>query len=163
MSEKLMSLESLYNNAPNGTYVGQVKTKQAQDVQSTTGVNFMDGTRRARNQEATDVFQTEFTRNAPGEYATGGAQGSVAVPGQTKSRWTDRGLDLAFTAPGKGPDSLVNGFYNTTRFRVWKATQTEANVHNYVPSDSFNQANKGGYVNINDSARIRALASPPSR
>ena len=160
-----MSLEALYNNADPKTYVGQVKTKQAADVGAVDGINFMDGGRRARNSDQSDVFQREFIRNAEGTYAVGGAQGTV--PSTTDktyplSRWTPRALELAFNGNNKGPASLSNGFYATTRFRVWRAGQQQANIHNYIPAVNRNQSSTGGYVNQNASARSKALSTSTS-
>ena len=142
-----MSLVDLYNQAANGTYVGEVKAKQATDVGAKDGVNFMDGTRR-RNPEP-DEFQTEFKRNAEGTYAIGGAQGTVS-PTNNKtyelSRWTPKSLKLAFEQDG--PASLDKGFYNN-RFRTATTAKGTQLVHNYTP------LNNGGYINKNSFALAR--------
>lgn len=149
-----MSLVDLYNTAANGTYVGEVKAKQATDVGAKDGVNFMDGTRR-RNPEP-DEFQTEFKRNAEGTYAVGGAQGTVS-PTNNKSyelsRWTQKSLKLAFE--NQGPASLSEGYYNN-RFRTAVTAKGEQRVHNYTP------INNNGYVNKNQWASIRSNAPSTS-
>ena len=146
-----MSLVDLYNSAANGTYVGEVKAKQATDVGAKDGVNFMDGTRR-RNPEP-DEFQTEFKRNAEGTYAIGGAQGTVS-PTNNKtyelSRWTQKSLKLAFE--NEGPASLSNGYYNS-RFRTAVTAKGAQLVHNYTP------INNNGYINKNSSAGLRYNSS----
>jgi hypothetical protein len=149
-----MSLVDLYNQAEKGTYVGEVKTKQATDVGAKDGVNFMDGTRR-RNPEP-DEYQTEFKRNAEGTYAVGGAQGTVS-PTNNKtyelSRWTPKSLKLAFEQ--EGPASLSNGFYNN-RFRTATTAKGTQIVHNYTP------LNNKGYVNLNSFAAARVNSSATS-
>lgn len=149
-----MSLVDLYNTAANGTYVGEVKAKQATDVGAKDGVNFMDGTRR-RNPEP-DEFQTEFKRNAEGTYAVGGAQGTVS-PTNNKSyelsRWTQKSLKLAFE--NQGPASLSEGYYNN-RFRTAVTAKGEQRVHNYTP------INNNGYINKNQWASIRSNAPSTS-
>lgn len=149
-----MSLVDLYNSAANGTYVGEVKAKQATDVGAKDGVNFMDGTRR-RNPEP-DEFQTEFKRNAEGTYAIGGAQGTVS-PTNNKtyelSRWTQKSLKLAFE--NEGPASLSNGYYNS-RFRTAVTAKGAQLVHNYTP------INNNGYINKNSSAANRFNAPSTS-
>lgn len=149
-----MSLVDLYNNAAKGTYVGDVKAKQATDVGAKEGVNFMDGTRR-RNPEP-DEFQTEFKRNAEGTYAIGGAQGTVS-PTNNKtyelSRWTDKSLKLAFE--NEGPASLSSGYYNN-RFRTAVTAKGEQIVHNYTPLKDK------GYINKNQFAAIRFNAPSTS-
>lgn len=147
-----MSLEALYNAAQTGTYVNQVRTKQAADVGSGLGVNFMDGTRRGKNNNNADEYQREFTRNIAGANIIGGAQGTLRNPNESLTRWSTKSFKIAFDA--EGPASLPNGFYNTTRFRVWKAGQISANIHNYTPLQ-----NKG-FVNINTSAGLRKNGSP---
>lgn len=149
-----MSLVDLYNSAANGTYVGEVKAKQATDVGAKDGVNFMDGTRR-RNPEP-DEFQTEFKRNAEGTYAIGGAQGTVS-PTNNKtyelSRWTEKSLKLAFE--NEGPASLSDGYYNN-RFRTAVTAKGTQLVHNYTP------INNNGYINKNQSAASRFNAPSTS-
>ena len=146
-----MSLADLYNNAATGTYVGQVKTKQAADVGATDGVNFMDGARR-RNPEP-DQFQTEFKRNAEGTYAIGGAQGSIS-PSNDKSyvlsRWTQRALKLPFEQDG--PASLDKGYY-TSKFRTATTPQGSMLIHNYTPlqNSSFKEKNTSAAARINSS------------
>jgi len=145
-----MSLVDLYNNAANGTYVGEVKAKQAADVGAKDGVNFMDGTRR-RNPEP-DQFQTEFKRNAEGTYAIGGAQGTVS-PSNDKSyvlsRWTSKALKLPFEQDG--PASLDKGYY-TSKFRTAVTPQGSVLIHNYTPLQNGSFKDK----NVSVAARINA-------
>jgi hypothetical protein len=131
-----MSLENLYNQASNGTYVGRVKAQQATDANTTDGVNFMDGTRR-RNPEP-DEFQTEFKRNREGTYA------------DTKyvlSRWTPKSLKLAFEQDG--PASLNKGYY-TSRFRTATSPKGSVIVHNYtpLPNQTFKDKNSSAAARI---------------
>lgn len=150
-----MSLEELYNDANPNSYVGRVRTKQAADAEVTSGVNFMDGTRRGAR-PSPDQFQTEFTRNSEGSFLTGGAQG--VVPSTTDksyplSRWTRRALLLAFEKDG--PASLQQGYY-TNRFRTAYSKAGETLVHNYTPL--LNQ----GFKDVNKSARDRINSAPTS-
>jgi hypothetical protein len=143
-----MSLENLYNQASNGTYVGRVKAQQATDANTTDGVNFMDGTRR-RNPEP-DEFQTEFKRNREGTYAVGGAQGTVSPTNDTKyvlSRWTPKSLKLAFEQDG--PASLNKGYY-TSRFRTATSPKGSVIVHNYtpLPNQTFKDKNSSAAARI---------------
>jgi hypothetical protein len=143
-----MSLENLYNQAANGTYVGRVKAQQATDANTTDGVNFMDGTRR-RNPEP-DEFQTEFKRNAEGTYAIGGAQGTVSPTNDKNyvlSRWTPKSLKLAFEQDG--PASLNKGYY-TSRFRTATSPKGSVLVHNYtpLPNQTFKDKNSSAAARI---------------
>lgn len=140
-----MSLESLYNSAAANTYVGTVRTKQAADAPAGPSiVNYLDGTTRGKERQA-DEFQTEFTRNGAGAFKTGGAQGIARNVGTTLSRWTSKAYELAFG--GKGPVSLINGFY-TNRFTNNKT------IHLYTPGNS------NGFTNVNSSAEFRKNSSP---
>lgn len=142
-----MSLEQLYNNASNGTYVGQVKAAQ---VAGPTD-SFFDGSRKTNRTIAnSDVFQTEFTRNEAGTYAVGGAQGTVPPSNDktyTYSRWTGEALKLPFD--GRGPASLDKGFYDNSRFRTATTPKGPQTVHNYTPLEGK------GYIDTNASARAR--------
>lgn len=155
-----MSLETLYNNAQTGTYVNKVKTTQASDVGAGQGVNFMDGTKRARysptSTPAADQFQTEFQRNAEGTYVIGGAQGTVPPTNDKSyalSRWTDKALKLPFES--EGPSSLPNGYY-TTRFRTAITPAGPTTIHNYTPL-----ADKK-FKDLNTSAAARINSKPTS-
>jgi len=140
-----MSLESLYNSAAANTYVGTVRTKQAADVGAGRSiVNYMDGEARGREQQP-DEFQKEFTRNATGAFKTGGAQGIARNAGTTLTRWTAKACELAFG--GKGPASLISGFYNN-RFT------NNNTIHLYTPGNS------NGFTNVNASAELRKNSSP---
>ncbi len=157
-----MSLEALYNDAAASTYVGKVRTTQEASADTTSGVNFLDGTRRSRNNDTADEFQKEFTRNEPGSNVAGGAQPPVGLGKSTSvvtgglSRWTNKAIKLAFNASsGEGPASLVKGFYHTpTTFRVKKFGDSSANIHNYIPTN--------GYTTANSFARVRAVSGPTS-
>lgn len=140
-----MSLESLYNSAATNTYVGTVRTKQAADKGAGQSmVNYLDGETRGTERQP-DQFQTEFTRNVAGAYKTGGAQGVSRNPSTSLSRWTSKAYDLAFG--GKGPSSLINGFYNN------KFTNNKT-IHLYTPGGA------NGFVNVNASAEARKNSSP---
>lgn len=150
-----MSLEALYNQAAQNTYVGTVRTRQASDAPTNqTLVNFLDGQPKTRsNGQVQDQFQTEFTRNAPNSYVSAGAQGITRNTNQTYTRWTDKSFKLAFD--GEGPSQLRNGFY-TNQFRP---TYTDVNglqkqVHTYAP------LNGKKFGDLNNSAKARISASP---
>jgi hypothetical protein len=165
-----MSLETLYTSAAANTYVGQVRTKQEEAVGAGAGVNFMDGTRRNRNNDQSDEFQTEFTRNTAGTYVAGGAQApALASPTQnntdfgakTNTRWTNKAAKLAFG--NEGPAQLSKGFYGTpTTFRVSKVGTDVADIHNYVPTANTNLTGQGGYINTNPYANIRRNSTSTS-
>ena len=153
--EKNMSLEELYNSADTTTYVGRVRTTQASDANVINGVNFLDGTKRGRAAVA-DQFQTEFTRNEPGAYVVGGAQGSVPTTNNktyAMSRWTQKSLKLAFEQDG--PASLDKGYY-TNRFRTATSKAGDVLVHNYTP------LNGKGFKDVNVAARNRINSAPTS-
>lgn len=112
----MASLEDMYNNAGSETYVGQVRTLQAEDRGRGAGVNFLDGDGRGKFSPglnpAPDAFQTEFTRNAAGDYRYGGGG---KVPGTyNTSRWLEKSLKLAFD--GEGPSSLPTGYFLNNKF-----------------------------------------------
>jgi len=137
-----MSLEALYNNAAPNTYVGTVRAKQAADAPAGASiVNYLDGDARTREQQA-DQFQKEFTRNAAGSFKTGGAQGIARNAGTTLSRWTSKAYELAFG--GKGPSSLINGFYNN-------AFRNNGEYHLYTPTDGFAVKNASAATRKNSS------------
>jgi hypothetical protein len=153
-----MSLEQKYLTAENGTYVASVRDKQAPFT--TTGrpnsdfglVNYMDGTRRRTR--ADDEFQTEFKRNEAGAYVVGGAQGVLRSQEQMLTRWTDRALKLAFETKGNGPVSLINGYYNSERFRVATGPKGSVSVHNYAPLQNKK------FVDTNNSAKAKINGNP---
>jgi hypothetical protein len=150
-----MSLESLYNQAPRDTYVGTVRTRQANDAPTNqTLVNFLDGQAKGRSDTQTpDQFQTEFTRNAPNAFVSAGAQGVARNPNQTFTRWTSKSFNLAFG--NEGPAHLRNGFY-TNQFRpVYAGIDGRLKqTHMYTP----NTGRKFG--DVNESARRRVNSSP---
>lgn len=159
-----MGLLEIYNAAT--TSAGRLKdvgnqasgTGAATGGTSTTyGVDFMDGS--PRQSSTADQFQTEFKKYAVGANKSSGANHTVPTS-YTPSRWTDKALKLAFE--NDGPASLPGGYYNTTRFRVAKAGQTTANIHNYIPAANYNASTTGGYINQFSFARDRKNARPNS-
>ncbi len=163
-----MSLENLYNDAPAASYVGKVRTTQEANVGAVQGVNFMDGTRRSKNNQTSDAFQTEFKRNAAGAYVAGGAQPpardiqAASSNGETPldsanpslTRWTSRVGQFAFNGSNRGPDSLINGFYGTpTIFRKDSKGNT---IHNYAPLPQSTFGEKDSW------AKSRIVAGPTS-
>jgi hypothetical protein len=102
-----MTLEERYNAAGNETYVGRVKSFQA-GGEAGAGVNFLDGDGRgAWSPDATaapDEVQTEFTKNAAGDFRYGGG-GKVAGT-YSLSRWLQKGVD-------KGDTYLTNNRFTT--------------------------------------------------
>jgi len=155
--ETFMSLEALYNDADPKTYVGQVRTKQSNDVGAGASNSFLDGTRKTtRTLASADLFQKEFTRNAGNSYVAGGAQGTVPTTSDKSyplSRWTPKALKLAFEQDG--PASLSRGYYND-RFRTAVSNTGNVLVHNYTPL-----AQKG-FKDLNVSAKNRIQSSPTS-
>lgn len=143
-----MSLESLYNQAAPSTYVGVVRTRQSSTAPAGTSmVNYLDGTTRDA-ENIPDQFQREFTRNTPGTFKTGGAQGVERNPQQKLTRWTNKAFKLAFDK--EGPASLSQGYY-IDRFRLDSKNNL---VHLYTP-------NNGQTLRDKDvSARNRINASP---
>jgi hypothetical protein len=153
-----MSLESLYNSAASNTYVGTVRTRQA-DLAPTnqTLVNFLDGERRSQGNNELDAFQIEFTRNAPNSYVAGGAQPPILANNTTRNsdagaktntRWTNNAFKVAFD--NKGPVSLINGFY-TNQFRP---EFNGERVHKYTPKLNSK------FGDVNTSAKTRIVSSP---
>ena len=112
----MASLEEMYNSAGSDTYVGQVRTLQAEDRGAGRGVNFLDGDGRGKFSPglnpAPDQFQDEFKRNTAGSYRYGGGG---KVPGTyDSSRWLEKSLKLAFD--GEGPSSLPTGYFLNNKF-----------------------------------------------
>jgi hypothetical protein len=143
-----MNLEQRYNSAPESTYVGKVRARQAAEAGEGPGVNFLDGDQRGTwspaSEAAPDTMQKEFTRNAAGDFRYGGGG---KVPGGTNdgsfplSRWLDKSLKIAFG--GVGPASLPNGYWGNTRFTTIRdARNAGTNLHNYapVPGRAFQEA-----------------------
>jgi len=128
-----MNLEERYNAASSDTYVGRVKNLQAADVGARAGVNFMDGDGRGiwsvDSTAAPDQVQTEFKRNAEGDFRYGGGG---KVPGNpdnsySLSRWLTRGIDKAFE--GEGSYYLNNRYVTIGDVRNAPGTV----VHKYAP------------------------------
>lgn len=107
-----MTLEERYNNASANTYVGKVKSIQAADAGAGKGVNFMDGDGRGMwspdSTAAPDQVQTEFTRNAAGDFRYGGGGKVPGNPDNTYklSRWLTKGVQ-------KGDTYLANNRFTT--------------------------------------------------
>jgi len=131
-----MDLLERYLKSPDTTYVGKVRTTQVgvdssgKDITSLKrGVNFFDGVGRAPGNPAPDEYQTEFQRNAPGDFRYGAGD---KVPAGTNdksyplSRWLSTALDKAF-----GP----TGYITNTRFTTIGDVRNAPNtlVHKYAP------------------------------
>lgn len=105
-----MTLEERYNAAGNDTYVGRVKNLQAADAGAREGVNFMDGDGRGQwgpgKTPAPDQVQTEFKRNAEGDFRYG--SGGKVAGTYTLSRWLDKGVQ-------KGDTYLTNNRFTTVK------------------------------------------------
>ncbi len=149
-----MSLKELYDNAAAGTYVGKVRTTQEESATAGAGVNFMDGTRRNKNNNAADEFQTEFTRRGARANVAGGAQPPVLAPAtsnnsdagaNTNTRWTNKSFKLAFDGAGNGPDSLINGFYKTPT--IFRKDNKGNDIHNYSPLADSRFQDRNTFVN----------------
>lgn len=122
-----MTLEERYNAAGATTYVGRVKSLQAAEVGARDGVNFMDGTGRGQGNNAPDEYQTEFKRNAEGDFRYGGGG---KVPGNTDnkyslSRWLPKALDKAFGPGGY----FLNNRYTT----INDVKNSQAKIHKFAP------------------------------
>lgn len=104
-----MTLEERYNSAAATTYVGKVRAMQAADAGAINGVNFMNGEGFTGRPPAPDQVQTEFKRNAEGDFKYGGGS---KVPASTNnksyplSRWLNKGVE-------KGDTYLVNNKFTT--------------------------------------------------
>ena len=130
----MASLEEMYNNAGSQTYVGQVRTLQAEDRGAGRGVNFLDGDGRGKFSpglnSSPDQFQEEFKRNNAGDYRYGGGG---KVPGTyATTRWLEKSLKLAFD--GEGPSSRPNGYWGDNRFTLLNDARNSSRIlHQYVP------------------------------
>jgi hypothetical protein len=149
--ENIMNLEERYNAASNDTYVGKVRLQQAADVGVGAGVNFLDGDGRSRWSPATtarpDVVQTEFTRNAEGNFRYGGGGKSPALTNNGSyplSRWLARGVE-------KGDAYFANNRF-TTIGDIRNATGTI--IHKY-----WSATNKK-FQNADTWANTRITSSP---
>jgi hypothetical protein len=97
-----MNLEDRYNASPASSYVGRVRTRQAEEAGAIEGVNFMDGV--PRETAGPDTIQEGFIRNQAGAFKYGGAG---KVPGTSGlSRWLAPGLE-------KGDDYFTNNKFTT--------------------------------------------------
>ncbi len=142
-----MSLETLYNAALPNTYVGTVRTRQAALATSQPLVNYLDGQSRGIGAKA-DEFQAEFTRNEPGAYKSGGAQGVLRNPTSMLTRWSNKSFKLAFDQ--EGPPSLINGYY-IERFRRDSKNNP---IHFYTPNVGSR------FYDVSSTAKARIDASP---
>lgn len=106
-----MTLEERYNQAAASTYVGKVRTMQAADAGAIDGVNFMNGEGFVGKPPAPDQVQTEFKRNAAGDYRYGAGDKNPASTNDGTyplSRWLSKGLE-------KGATYLTNVRFNTVK------------------------------------------------
>jgi hypothetical protein len=123
-----MNLEERYNAAGANTYVGRVRALQAADAGAREGVNFLDGDGRGlwspESTAAPDQVQTEFKRNAEGDFRYGGGGKVPGSPDNTYqlSRWLPRGVD-------KGDTYFTNVRYTT----VQDVRNASTLVHKYSP------------------------------
>jgi len=141
MAETRITLEERYNGAPETTYVGRVRMRQAADVGGNKpGVDFMDGSGRGSwssggGTPAPDEFQTEIKRNAAGDFRYGGGAKSPALTNDSTyplSRWLDKSLKIAFD--GVGPASLPTGYHRNNRFTLLNDNRNmNVKLHNYTP------------------------------
>lgn len=143
-----MSLEDMYKNAAPDSYVGTARERQSSTATGAQLVNFLDGQKRGVTVRD-DEFQTEFTRNEAGSYVAGGSQGVQRSIDENLTRWTDKAFKLAFD--GEGPPTLIEGYYNNSRFRVDSGNRQ---VHMYAPSAGRR------FADVNESAKSRVAASP---
>jgi hypothetical protein len=93
-----MTLEERYNAAGADTYVGKVRSKQAADAGAIDGSNFMNGEGFVGTPPAPDQVQTEFKRNAAGDFRYGGGSKIPAATNNKSyplSRWLAKGVDKA--------------------------------------------------------------------
>lgn len=128
-----MNLEERYNQAAANTYVGRVRSLQAADAGAKDGVNFLDGDARnvwtPGSTAAPDQVQTEFKRNAEGDFRYGGGG---KVPGSADntyklSRWLKKGTD-------KGDTYLTNNRFTTVN--DVRNSSTLLQRYNWLKEDS---------------------------
>lgn len=119
-----MTLEERYNAAGNDSYVGRVKAFQAADAGAIDGANFMDGSGKpkfaAGGAPAPDQVQTEFKRNAEGDFRYDG--GGKVAGSYELSRWLPKGVNVADTY-------FVNNKFTT----VQDTRNANVQVHKYSP------------------------------
>jgi hypothetical protein len=144
-----MNLEQRYNTAPENSYVGRVRTKQAADVGVGIGVNFMDAGYASPGGATADTMQSNFQRRASEDKNfTRGAETTIAA-GELKgaSRWYGRALNFAFTNPGSTSTGLTNSQY--TSFKGMRTGTKDAWVdnpsffHRWNPSTEFRNSLTG--------------------
>jgi hypothetical protein len=159
-----MTLEERYNSAGANTYVGRVRQLQAADSAAEQGVNFMDGNGRGQfafgASPAPDEFQTEFTRNSPGDFKYGGGG---KVPGGNNnsyilSRWLDSALQIAFG--GKGPNTQPAGYWGNSKFTTLSDPRNANTlVHKYAPLPDRDFVSK---LQMGAKGRVGGAPSGPS-
>jgi hypothetical protein len=82
-----MNLEERYKAASADTYVGRVRTRQAEEAGPIRGVDFMDGVVK----QGADRIQDGFIRNTAGDFKYGGGGKVAGTVGL--SRWLAPGLE----------------------------------------------------------------------
>lgn len=137
-----MTLEERYNAAGTDTYVGRVKSFQAADAGAIDGVNFMNGEGFTGTPPAPDQVQTEFKRNAEGDFKYGG--GGKVAGAYSLSRWLPKGIN-------KGDTYLTNTKFNT----VSDVRNASKRIQNY---DWLSDANK--FTGKSTTAKNRVDGSP---
>lgn len=118
-----MNLEQRYNAAAATSYVGRVRATQAADAGVGKGVDFMDGTPKTAP-TAMDAVQTEFTRNAEGDFRYNGG-------GKTPAATNDKSYPLSrWLAPGV---NAVDTYFVNNRFTTIGDTRNAPGtmVHKY--------------------------------
>ena len=156
-----MDLKTRYENAPDTTYAGRVRTTQAADVGAGSGVNFMDAGYASPGGATADTMQSNFQRRASEDKTyTRGAETTV-LAGELKgaSRWYGRALNFAFTDPSSTSTGLTNSQY--TSFKsirpntkdVW--ADNPSFFHRWKPSAEFRSSLSG-------LAQTRATGKKPS-
>lgn len=149
-----MTLEERYNSAAASTYVGKVKDMQAADAGTVApGVNFMDGDGKGQwvpgATAVTDLVQTEFKRNAAGDYRYGGGGKTPAGTNNGSfplSRWLTRGLQ-------KGDDYMRNNRFTT----ISDARNASNLVYKFNPTSPFI-----GTLSNRTQGKVNGGASGPS-
>jgi hypothetical protein len=149
-----MNLEERYNAAGEDTYVGRVRKLQAAEVGPGPGVDFVDGVPRTRA-AAPDQVQTEFTRNALGDFRYGGGGKVPGSPDDTYvlSRWLTRGIEKAFGA---------GGYFTNNRFTTINDVRNASTVvHKYAPI-AGKRFNESAILSQRSKGRISGPPAGPS-
>lgn len=170
-----MTLEERYNNASANSYVGRVRSRQANDAGAGAGVDFMDGQpKKGVNSE--DKYQTEFIRNDAGSLKNGKPGQNGQTPGSSGdltglkglSRWTADALNIAFTKAGAGLESIWNarkGFKSSQTVKWSDPTDARTvynSYHRWTPSTGFiNSLSATDGINSTQS-RVKTTPKGPS-